>query len=216
MAILLNFLPVGEAMVIHGIVQLVSTGTRIILYNAHIRRELLFKYALGVILTVVVFKVIDFYPSKAFMYLCLGFMPFIGLTKKIGKWLSITGPARSFLCGIIVTTAQLAAGVAGPILDVFFINAPLTRYEILGSKAITQAIGHIVKVLFYGSILYGTKQEMTLSTWAYGPIILLTLVGNYFGAKIVSRMNDGQFKQISRYLIYLICIPLIIKGLRLL
>lgn len=216
MAILLNFLPVGEAMVIHGIVQLVSTGTRIILYNAHIKKELLLKYIIGVIITVIIFKLINFYPSKAFMYLCLGLMPFLGLTKKIGRLLSITDPGRSFLCGIIVTTAQLAAGVAGPILDVFFINAPLSRFEILGSKAITQAIGHIVKIAFYGTIMISTHQEMMLPTWAYAPIIVLTLIGNFFGAKIVGRMNDSQFKKISRYLIYLICIPLIIKGIRLL
>lgn len=216
MAILLNFLPVGEAMVIHGVVQLVSTGIRIILYNAHIRKELLIKYFVGVLLTVMIFKLINFYPSKAFMYLCLGFMPFLGLTKQIGRQLKITDPGRSFFCGVIVTIAQLAAGVAGPILDVFFINAPLSRFEILGSKAITQAIGHIVKILFYGTLLLSTQQEMTLPSWAYGPIVGLTLVGNYLGAKIVGRMNDTQFRQVSRYLIYLICIPLIIKGYRLL
>ncbi len=216
MAILLNFLPVGEAMVIHGVVQLVSTATRIILYNAHIRKELLIKYVVGVLLTVVAFKLIQFYPSKAFMYLSLGLMPFLGLTKQIGAQLKITDPGRSFLCGVIVTMAQLAAGVAGPILDVFFINAPLSRFEVLGSKAITQAIGHIVKIIFYGTILFTTQQEMTLSSWAYAPIIALTLAGNYIGAKIVGRMNDTQFRQVSRYLIYLICIPLIIKGYRLL
>ena len=45
-----------------------------------------------------------------------------------------------------VTTAQMLSGVAGPLLDVFYVNSRLTRQEILGTNAMTQRLGHIIKV----------------------------------------------------------------------
>ena len=216
MVILLNILPVSEAMVVHGLVQLISTGSRIALYSKSLRQEIILKYILGVLLTLVIFKMINFYPNKAMIYLMLGLMPFIGFTRHVGHRISITKPGRSFVCGMLITAVQLSAGVAGPILDIFFLNAPLNRYEILATKALTQALGHIVKVYFYGMILFQSGQNISLPSWSIPVIVVLTLLGNFLGSKIVARINDQAFKKVSRYFIYLITIPLLIKGIRML
>ncbi|MGK0338243.1 MAG: hypothetical protein ACJAYE_001322 [Candidatus Azotimanducaceae bacterium] len=51
-----------------------------------------------------------------------------------------------FFCGILVTTAQMLAGASGPLLDIFYVQSKLSRYETLGTKAITQTLGRFIDV----------------------------------------------------------------------
>ena len=45
--------------------------------------------------------------------------------------------------GVVVSATQLLAGASGPLLDVFYLNTPLNRYQVIASKAITQTLGHV-------------------------------------------------------------------------
>lgn len=216
MIVLISFLPVSEAMVLHGLIQLVSNGSRVGIHFKHVRWEIIIKYILGAVATLILFKLLNYIPSKTIIYLLLGTIPFLGLIPKLGAQMSIMRPGRSFLCAALITCAQLLAGASGPVLDIFFINAPLSRFEILGTKAVTQCLGHLMKIIFYGSLLLTNQTEAFISIPIVAAILVLTLVGNFIGAKIVARMNDHFFKKVSRYFVFFICVPVLAQAIKLL
>ena len=48
---------------------------------------------------------------------------------------------------------NLTAGVAGPLLDIFFVRTALTRHAIVATKAATQVFSHLMKIMVYGAPL---------------------------------------------------------------
>jgi hypothetical protein len=48
---------------------------------------------------------------------------------------------------------NLVAGVSGPLLDVFFVRAELSRHAVVATKAATQSLAHLAKVAVYGAAL---------------------------------------------------------------
>lgn len=212
MVVLLHFLPVSEAMILHGLIQLISNGSRIGIHFKSIQWKLIGGYLLGSALTFMSFKLINFVPNKTLIYLIIGTIPLLSLIPKIAPLMSITQRGRNLLCAIGVTSAQLLAGTSGPILDIFFISSPLSRYSILGTKAVTQSLGHLIKVLFYGSLLSSAGEFISISLPLLALCLFLTLIGNILGSKIVAKMNDQNFKKFSRNFVYIVCIPVLLKA----
>ncbi|MBD3648205.1 MAG: hypothetical protein HUJ31_12310, partial [Pseudomonadales bacterium] len=117
----------------------------------------------------------------------------------------------SFLSGVLVTGAQMLAGASGPVLDIFYIKSRMTRHEILGTKAITQTFGHIIKLGYYGFFLvsFGNELPMVL----YPAVIAAALIGNWTGKQLIERISDQQFRTVGRYVIMAIGLVCIVKGI---
>ena len=62
-------------------------------------------------------------------------------------------PPQAFVSGLSVTGLNLTAGVAGPLLDIFFVRTALTRHPIVATKAATQVFAHLAKIVVYGAPL---------------------------------------------------------------
>jgi hypothetical protein len=46
-----------------------------------------------------------------------------------------------------------AAGKPGPALDIFYLHTYMSRHRILVSKAITQTLGHALKIFYYDRLM---------------------------------------------------------------
>ena len=55
--------------------------------------------------------------------------------------------------GIVCMTLMLLTGVAGPLLDSFFLGGKLDRREIVATKAMCQIFGHALKLAYFGGII---------------------------------------------------------------
>lgn len=206
------FLTVPTAMVIHGIAQAVSNGSRIWLHRQHIRWSVLLPYAVGSLAVLAAFVVITFVPNKGLVFILIGIFPFLAFITPKSIGLDIEKPVTAFTCGLLVTTAQMLAGASGPVLDIFYVQSKLSRYEILGTKAITQTLGHIIKLVYYGLFL-GVSTDGEVPLWVIPAVIVAALLGNYLGKLVVDRMDDAMFKNIGRIAILMIGIAYIGKGL---
>ena len=101
-----------------------------------------------------------------------------------------------------MTAAQLLAGASGPVLDIFDVQSDMTREQILGTKAVTQTLGHILKLIYYGAVMAVASTELPL--WVVPAVVAAAILGNYLASLVVARMTDNQFKQIGRYVIMVI------------
>ncbi|MBD3647696.1 MAG: sulfite exporter TauE/SafE family protein, partial [Pseudomonadales bacterium] len=70
------FLSVPAAMVLHGVAQAASNGSRIWLHRHHLKWHILPPYFLGALLVLGLFTLVSFVPAKGLLFLLLVSFPF--------------------------------------------------------------------------------------------------------------------------------------------
>ena len=205
------FLSVPVAMVLHGIAQTFSNGSRVWLYRRHIRWRLLAFYTVGAFAMTGLFAMFTFVPDIGLVFILIGIFPFLALAVPKSINLDMEKAPVAALSGVLVTAAQLLAGASGPVLDIFYVQSRLTRKEILGTKAVTQTLGHVLKLVYYGAIMAVAGTELPI--WVFPAVVTAAVLGNYLGSLIVARMTDNQFKQTGRYVIMVVGVICIGKGI---
>ena len=83
MGIFSFFLAVPAAMMLHGITQTFSNGSRVWWYRHHIRKVVLIPYTLGAFTILGIFSVTAFIPPAGLIFLLIGLFPF--LTRMLPK-----------------------------------------------------------------------------------------------------------------------------------
>jgi len=194
-------LPVQAAFVTHGILQLVANGWRAILHRRHVRWDIVGWYALASLAAAGVVALLSFTPSKPLLFLLLGLVPF--LTWLPQSWIDLDAarPPQAFLSGLTVTGLNLTAGVAGPLLDIFFVRTELSRHAIVATKAATQVFAHLAKIVVYGAPLFAGKAVGMPPLWVFALAIPLSMAGTAVGGVILNRMSDMNFKRWTRWIV---------------
>ncbi|MGQ3016103.1 TSUP family transporter [Phenylobacterium sp.] len=213
-------LPVSAAFVTHGILQLVANGWRAILHRRHVRWDIVGWYALASLIAGVLVSLAAFAPSKPFLFLMLGLVPW--LTWLPQGWLKLDAarPPQAFASGFLVTGLNLMAGVAGPLLDIFFVRTELTRHAIVATKAATQVFAHLAKILVYGTPLLlaggdGRAADMP-PLWLFALAIPLSMAGTWCGGLILEKMSDVNFKRWTRWIVTAVGVLYLIQAAQLL
>lgn len=195
-------MPVAAAMVTHGVVQLVSNGWRAVLHRRHIAWAIIAFYGAGSALAAIILAFLTYDPSKAWVYLLLGLVPALAWLPKERFHLDASKPAHAAACGLTVTGLNVAAGVSGPLLDVFFVRTALTRHQIVATKAATQAFSHTVKIAFYGLPLLDSAQTSGLPPfWFFAAAAPLAMLGAVIGGRILDRISDKAFLKWTRWIV---------------
>lgn len=209
MAVLVSTLSVGAAMMLHGAVQAMANGSRSWFLRQHIQWRILPAYALGTAITLAVFIGLTLVPDADLILMMVGLLPFFARAVPHLKGLDVTHPLTALSCGIVVTAAQLFAGASGPLLDVFYLNSPLNRFQIIASKALTQALGHLLKLFYYGLVIGVTD---SVPAWLYGVAILIAVAGTRLGTRLLAHISDDRFRDVSGLVILAIAGICFLKG----
>src|SRR5215213_4369510 len=76
MGLLLLFLSVPAAMILHGVTQAASNGWRAFLWRRYVDRKIFARYIAGSLLALLLFSLIRFVPERPLVLIALGVMPF--------------------------------------------------------------------------------------------------------------------------------------------
>ena len=187
-------LPVSATFVVHGLLQLVANGWRAILHRRHVDWRIVAVYALGAFTAAGLIGLVVYEPTKATLYLLMGLVP--GLIWLPQGWVKVDAsrPPQAFACGLSVTGMNLTAGVAGPLLDVFFVRTALTRHAIVATKAATQVFSHLMKVVVYGAPLLAAGGKGVPPWWVFALAVPLSMLGTAAGGLVLDRLSDVDFK----------------------
>jgi len=219
MVILLGLMPVAAAMSVHAAIQLVSNGWRCILWRKHIVWHVLPWYGCGIVVGFMLMLLIHYVPDKAMTLILMGSLPLLALAASRLFQLSIMNPAHTVVTATILTFVHLTAGVVGPLLDLLYNNAPLTRQQIISTKAFTQSVMHLVRLAYFGALiplLTGHGGWPDSLNPVFLPVFLVaSICGTSAAALAVHRMNDQHFKFLSRILITIISLYCIFSGVAL-
>ncbi len=212
MALLSFILPIKTAMIIHGVTQLSSNAFRTYIHRKDIKSGIIVPYIIGALICLVVFQAIRFIPSKALVLFLLGVFPLISFIPKFVGVLDIQKKGRSLFCGAIVAISQFLAGASGGVLDIFFINSKLNRFEIISTKALTQSFAHLIKLIYYLSIM-NFASDLKMFHWSLYPMIIGTAYLGTWSAKfILHKLPDTHFRRYSKGVLVLLGIVLIYKS----
>jgi len=209
-------LPVSAAFVTHGLLQLVANGWRAVLHRKHIAWPILLNYAIAAAVAAGCVALVAFTPSQPLLFLLLGLVPMLVWLPKNWVQLDASRPAHALISGFLVTGLNLTAGVAGPLLDIFFVRTELTRHQIVATKAATQVFSHLAKIIVYGAPLLVAGTTGTLpSLWIFALAIPASMLGTAAGGWVLDRMTDTNFKRWTAWIVTLIGVFYLIKAVNL-
>ena len=192
LGIMAIIIPEGYLVVaLHGVIQLVSNGTRVTVYRSHIHKNILKKFIAGLIPGLflsagLVFALIQYYNVSSAAELKIDFLkPLIGIyiiwflyLRKKGK--SVSDKAFLWMGGLS-GLATVFIGAAGPLIAPFFINRKITKENVIATKAACQFFGHLGKLpifIFMFDVNYLNQ----------GTLLLPLFIAVYFGTKFGKMM----------------------------
>ncbi len=189
--ILLMLLPVPDAMMLHGLTQFASNGWRALLWWRHVRWSAVLAYTLGAGAALLAWSFWRYVPDKAVALLMLGATPFL-VRLAPARWRPDPESLRQgALYGALCMTLILLTGVAGPLIDTFFLGGRLDRRAIVASKAMCQVFGHAAKLVYFGVVI---DQAGSLDPLVAILAIVCSMAGTSLAAKVLLAMSDTQYR----------------------
>lgn len=191
-------MPVATAIAIHGIVQMVSTGSRAWLSREFVDLRILAILMAGLVLAATFFMLVEYRPSLAVVSIVIGLMPILVWLPVSRLTLDASKPLHALVGGLISGGLMIGVGVSGPVIDIFFIRTTIDRRKVIATKAAIQLVAHGTKVLFYWNATDGLTGPDWLAVAAAAPI---AIAGANAGYSILLRMTDANFRAWTRWII---------------
>ena len=212
MGVLLALFPVPAAMMMHGISQFASNGWRALMLWRQVDWRVLRGYAMGASISIAVFAATRIVLGKPAALILLGLTPFVALALPEKLHLNVERRGHSFACGLACVALSLTAGIAGPILDLFFVRSRMSRHQVVATKAMTQCLSHLVKIAYFGGILATERSQV--SPWLAASLVVLAFAGTTLSRSVLERMTDASFRRWTRWTVMSVGAMYLLGGIR--
>lgn len=216
MGVLISFLSVGPAMVLHGLIQATSNGYRAWLNRDDINWKIILTLLIGSVISLIILFFIAFEPSKILVIFALGLLPYIAWAVPKELSLDITKPHVSVFAGGVVVGSNLISGTGGPILDIFFQKVDMTRHQVVATKAVAQTVGHLAKIIFFGGLIVSFSFENWPNPTFLFIAIIFSVIGTTLGKRVLDTIDDKFFFRWTQIIVLSVGALFIIRGLFLL
>jgi uncharacterized protein len=166
-------------------------------------------YLLGSACVFVLLAWAQFSPPKAWVYLCLGIMPFATRLLPRAHAPDIRRQGAPMLVGALVMALHVLAGVSGAVLDMFFLGRDLDRRLVVATKAMTQSLGHAIKFAYFTFVAVAPLQvepatisrALEVPLWVYVMAAGLAICGTTLAKPVLHRFSNEAFQLWSRRLV---------------
>jgi uncharacterized membrane protein YfcA len=211
MGVLLALLPLPAAMMLHGIAQLAANGWRALMLRRSIDWRVFGGYAAGALLMLVFFAFLRFVVSKPAALIAMGLMPFVAFALPERLHLNVERPWHPFACGNVCSALSLTAGIAGPMLDVFFVRSKMTRHQVIATKATTQSFSHLLKIIYFGGMTLG-GDGAGINPWVAAAIVVLAIAGTTASRRVLERISDASFRRWTQWTVMTLGVAYLASG----
>ena len=202
LATMLSFLSHAETIPAHGAVQLVSNGTRLLVFLRHIDVRTVLRFAAGALpgsiiggLLLVWLRKDHIDTTEPYFKIAIGLYVLITTFRPIAKRPASneSAPPRisTFtLLGGLAGVLGLTIGAIGPLIAPAFLHAGFVKERMIATKAVCQMIIHVLKVpIFLASGLVDyTKLGQLIVVMS-----LMVIPGTLIGKKILKRVDERAF-----------------------
>lgn len=188
---LLALLPLATAMVLHAVTQIASNAWRGLLWREHVRWRTVTAYVSGCSLALLAWSFIQYVPSRPVALILLGATPFLTRLAPSGLKPNPDSLFQGTFYGSSCMSLMVLTGVAGPLLDAYFLGGALDRREIVATKAMCQIIGHAMKLAYFGILI---ERAGTLDHIVLVIAVGASLVGTAGAKPLLLAMSDAQYR----------------------
>lgn len=209
MGILLALLPLPDAMALHAITQVASNGWRGLLWIRYVRWRAAGIFLTGCAIAFVLWTIWRYVPSKPVAFILLGVSPFI--VRMVPA--SLKPDPERLLHGAVYGSAcmslMMLAGVAGPLIDSYFLGGNLDRRQIISTKAVCQIFSHSAKFFYFGGLV---EQAAGLDLKMAALAVAASMAGTSLAKPILERLTDTQYRTWATNIITVIGIVYLAHG----
>ncbi|MCG3133454.1 MAG: hypothetical protein HMLKMBBP_00622 [Planctomycetes bacterium] len=191
-------LPMDAAFVLHGVAQAASNGSRWVIHRRHVDGANCLRFAVGAAAAAAAAWALRWRLDPGVVHLAVGAVPFAALALRSRIALDFERRGGAVACGAAVTATQLTAGVAGPLLDVFFVRSPRGRHAVVATKACTQTLAHVVKVAWFAAM---GRDAGAVEPAGAACCAVAAVGGTILGTRVLDRMDDRAFRRIGAVLV---------------
>ena len=213
LGVLLFYLPPLVALPLHGVIQLVSNGSRVVAQRQHARLDWIGWYMLPLIPAGLIgLRVARALPESALEGA-------IGAVVLLATWLPRRSGAaggaggrprlRFLALGGCTGFLNMVVGATGILLDPFFLGLGLTRQALVGTKAACQALGHLAKVGLFGAAGFAFAEHAPLLALGAASAAL----GTWVGSRLLDRLSEEGFLWLYRSVLTGLALRLLWKAL---
>jgi hypothetical protein len=175
---------------------LTANGWRALIWRREIDWRIFRGHACGALVVLMAFVALQVAVSRPVAYLILGATPFIGYGLPRKLELNVDRPGHSFACGMVCTTLSLAAGISGPLLDVFFLRSAMDRRGIVATKAASQTLVHLIRAVYFGALL--STGQNGVEWWFALAMAGLAVAGTSLSRMALEGITESHFRQWTR------------------
>lgn len=196
-----------EAVVpIHAAVQLVANGSRLLIFRRSVDSRLVLLYAatstLGAIAAIPVVSAL----SPALLRVAIAAAILASVFAPKPKQ-AMSSRAFSFL-GFTTGFLGLLVGSTGPLLTAGLLARGVVKEAHIGTKAACQSVAHAVKlVLFSATLGFDFAGQGAL----IGLLGVMVVVGTHLGRRVLGRLSEARFRQVTRVLLVLVALKTLIE-----
>lgn len=209
MGILLSLLPLPEAMALHAVTQIASNGSRGLLWVRYVHWRAAAVFLTGCTVAFILWAYLRYVPSKSVCFILLGISPFIVRFIPPGMKPDPERCGHGAAYGFACMTLMMLSGVAGPLIDTYFLGGKLERRQIVATKAACQIFSHGAKFAYFGSFVdRAVELDWTIVTLA----VAASIIGTSLAKPILERLSDCQYRQWARHIIASIAIIYLANG----
>ena len=218
LGIMAILIPEGYMVIaLHGIIQMVSNGTRTFVFRQHLKKNLISEYLFGALIglglsVIIVYALMQYYEVDSANQIKFDYLkPIIGLY--ILWYLYLKGAKKEqknklfIIVGFISGLVSIFIGAVGPLIAPFFLRKDLTKENVIANKAACQIITHIGKIpifMYFFNVNYIEQYTILL------PLIISVYIGTNVGKKLLGSISEKTFKMIFKVCLTVIALRLVL------
>lgn len=216
LVVMLQWIDPLVAIPLHGVVQLVSNGTRVGVQRRHVDWKIAGWFALLLLPAGWLGLSLAEVAPRGLLRAAIGvvalsviWLPKLRPAPALEAVPAGPSPLRFLFLGGAAGALNTSVGAAGPFIAPFFLDLGLDRRGVIGTKAACQTMGHLIKILIFG--LAG------FVFWPYLPALGLmacaAILGTWTGSWLLDRVSEAWFKRLYVGVLTLLGVRLVLGGL---
>ncbi len=214
LSVMLLFYDPVVAIPLHGVIQLVSNGSRSVIQRRWIDWRITGSHALLLLPTGLIGVHVALATPAPLGKALIGAFVLVATWRP--GWLRIRPPGagghplrRFVLLGGAVGFLNSLLGATGPLIAPFFLDLGLSRQALVGTKAACQTLAHLSKIVVFGLVgfVYGEYLTVLVAMSA------LVVVGTWLGSRLLERVNETVFTWLYRSVLTLVALRLLLWEL---
>ncbi len=197
-----------EAVPLFAVVQFVSNSSRTVAYARHVNWRAVGWFLLALIpATVAVTPLIAGIDVNA-IRLLLAALILLSLLPGRLDVSALPPTASSLLAGFLNGALGMLVGATGLFTGRLFLRPQWTKQSTIATLAMTQVMGHGLRVLAFGTLGFNAFSRPGLLI----PLCVAVILGTWLGKRLNTYLSADQFAAIFKLILVLLCAKLIIDS----